>query len=472
MEETLSPPQSSKTISQYSTLVENQRTFFKTGKTKSLSFRKEQLKNLKAGLKKYESKFVKALYGDLHKPEMEAYATELDVSVEEINYVIENLGSWMEPDPVATPLFFQPGRSMTIYEPHGVSVIIGPWNYPIKNLIGPLIGALCAGNTAVIKPSEISPATSKVMSDMIADMFPAEYVTCVEGGVPETTELLKERFDYLLFTGGTEIGRIIYQAAAKHLTPVTLELGGKSPTVVDEKSDLKIATKRIVWAKFLNTGQTCIAPDHIYVHNSKKAEFISLAKKYIGEFWSDGQASKDLGRIISDRHFERISKMITGDVVVGGETDASNKYISPTVIDNVTPDHPAMLEEIFGPIMPVIGFDSIDEVIGNISSGEKPLALYVFTNSSNNKKRFVNETSSGVVLFNDLIVHAGHAGLPFGGIGNSGIGAYNGKIGFETFSHKKPVMYRSTLGDVAQKYPPYTKGKMGFIRFAIKWLLG
>ena len=447
MEETNTSPASSNAISTYSSLVKNQRKFYKTGKTKTLAFRKEQLNKLKDGLKKYESKFVQALYDDLHKPEMEAYATELDVSVEEINHVIENLGSWMEPEPVATPLFFQPGRSMTICEPHGVSIIIGPWNYPIKNLIGPLIGALCAGNTAVIKPSEISPATSNVMRDMLADIFPPDYVTCVEGGVLETTELLKERFDYLLFTGGTEIGRIIYQAAAKHLTPVTLELGGKSPTVVDEKVNLKIAAKRIVWAKFLNSGQTCIAPDHIYVHNSRKDEFIALTKKYIAEFWPDGKASKDFGRIISDRHFERISKMITGDVVVGGETDAATKYISPTVIDNVISNHPAMQEEIFGPIMPVIGFDSIDEVIGTISDGEKPLALYIFSKSNKTKKRFINETSSGVILFNDLIVHAGHAALPFGGIGNSGIGAYNGKIGFETFSHKKPIMYRSTLGD-------------------------
>ncbi|MFT4681844.1 MAG: aldehyde dehydrogenase (NAD+) [Granulosicoccus sp.] len=472
MEEILSETTKETSISAYSEKVKAQRSFFRSGKTLDHSFRKDQLTRLKSGLKKYEAQFVKALFDDLHKPEMEAYATELDVSVEEINHVIENLAFWMDPEPVSTPLFFQPGRSMTIYEPHGVAVIIAPWNYPIKNLIGPLIGAMCAGNTAVVKPSEISPATSKVMAQMIADIFSPEYITCIEGGVAETTELLKERFDYLLFTGGTEIGRIIYQAAAKNLTPVTLELGGKSPTVVDERVNLKIAAKRIVWGKFLNTGQTCIAPDHIYVHNSRKAEFIELVKKYISQFWPDGQSSKDLGRIISDRHFERLSKMIDGDVVIGGKTDAKARYISPTVIDNVRPDHPAMQQEIFGPIMPVIGFDSIDEVIENINNGEKPLALYVFTKSSKTKKRFVHSTSSGVILFNDLIVHAGHAGLPFGGIGNSGIGAYNGKIGFETFSHKKPVMYRSFLGDVAQKYPPYTKGKLGFIRFAIKWLLG
>ena len=458
--------------SPYGAIVQKQRDYFRTGTTKAEKFRKESLTKLRDGIKKYEAQFVKALYDDLHKPEMEAYATELDVSVEEINYCLQNITSWMEPEPVGTPLFFQPGRSMIISEPFGVALIIAPWNYPVKNLIGPLIGAICAGNTAVVKPSEISPATSKVMAEMIADIFSPEYITCIEGGVPETTELLKERFDYLLFTGGTEIGRIIYQAAAKHLTPVTLELGGKSPTIVDEKVNLKIAAKRIVWGKFLNTGQTCIAPDHVYVHNSRKAEFLELVKKYIGEFWADGKASKDLGRIISDRHFERISKMITGNVVVGGETDATERYISPTVIADVDMDHPAMKEEIFGPIMPVIGFDSIDEVINNINDGEKPLAMYLFTLSGKTKKRFVNETSSGVVLVNDAIVHAGHAGLPFGGVGNSGVGAYNGKIGFDTFSHRKPVMYRSFLGDVAQKYPPYTKGKINFIRFAIKWLLG
>lgn len=471
MEDTISASPSTATSS-YSAIVQKQRDFFRTGVTKTEKFRREALTKLRDGMKKYESQFVKALFEDLHKPEMESYATELDVSVEEINYCLHNLTAWMEPEPVGTPLFFQPGRSMIVSEPFGVALIIAPWNYPVKNLIGPLIGAVCSGNTAVVKPSEISPATSKVMAEMIAEVFQPEYVTCIEGGVPETTELLKERFDYLLFTGGTDIGRIVYQAAAKHLTPVTLELGGKSPTIVDQKVNLKIAAKRIVWAKFLNTGQTCIAPDHIYVHNSRKAEFLELVKKYIGEFWADGKASKDLGRIISDRHFERISKMITGNVVVGGETDASERYISPTVIADVDKDHPAMREEIFGPIMPVVGFDSIDEVINNINDGEKPLAMYLFTLSGTTKKRFVNETSSGVVLINDLIVHAGHAGLPFGGVGNSGIGAYNGKIGFDTFSHRKPVMYRSFLGDVAQKYPPYTKGKVNFIRFAIKWLLG
>lgn len=471
MEQTISEPMKTG-ISMYEKTVNDQRRFFRTGQTRELNFRKKQLTNLRDGLKEYESRFVQALFEDLHKPEMEAYGTELDISVEEINHVLQNLGSWMEPDPVSTPLFFQPGRAMTICEPYGVALIIAPWNYPVKNLIGPLIGAICAGNTAIVKPSEVSPATSKVMSEMIAEKFSPEYLTCIEGGVAETTELLKQRFDYLLFTGGTEIGRIIYQAAAKHLTPVTLELGGKSPTVVDKKVNLKIAAKRIVWAKFVNAGQTCIAPDHVYVHNSLREDFIELTRKYISEFWPEGKNSKDLGRIISDRHFERIKKMISGNVAVGGETDASSRYISPTVIDGVSPDHPSMQEEIFGPILPVMGFDDMDEVIDGINNGEKPLALYVMTTSSATKKRFINETSSGVVLFNDLLMHAGHTGLPFGGIGNSGIGAYNGKIGFETFSHRKPVLFRSFLGDVTQKYPPYTKGKIGLIRFAIKWLLG
>ncbi len=459
-------------VAKFASIVRAQRDYFNTGATKPLAFRKEQLKKLKNAIRKHEQALLAALKTDLNKPELESYATEIEVTVAEIDHIIRNLADWMEPERVGTPLFFQPGKAYITPEPYGVALIIAPWNYPVKNLFGPLLGAICAGNTSVLKPSEISPACSKAITDLIRDTYEPRYIISIEGGVADTTELLKERFDYLLFTGGTEIGRIVYQAAAKHLTPVTLELGGKSPCIVDEDINMDIAAKRLVWGKYVNAGQTCIAPDYVYVNRKVKEKFLGRVKHYIHEFFGEPQRqSQDFGRIISDRHFQRISKMVTGDIIAGGITDASTRYISPTVIDNVTLDHPAMQEEIFGPIMPVLTYDNIDEVISHINRGERPLALYLFSNSSSLRRRIENETSSGAICVNECMVHAGHPNLPFGGIGNSGIGGYNGKHGFDTFSHKKPVLIRSYFGDVKQKYPPYDKSKVNFIKFAAKWFL-
>lgn len=456
----------------YSAIVQKQRDFFWSHATKPIEFRKEQLRKLKAAFAKHENALLDALKKDLNKPKQEAFTTEVGITVAEIDHYLRHLEDWMEPERVATPLFFQPGTSIIVPEPFGVTLIIAPWNYPVKNLFGPLLGAMAAGNTAVVKPSEISPNCSKAIADLIKDTFDPKYIVSIEGGVAETTELLKERFDYLLFTGGTEIGRIVYQAAAKHLTPVTLELGGKSPCIVDTNININVAAKRLVWGKFQNAGQTCIAPDYIYVNSKIKAEFLGRVKHYIEEFFGPAdKPSDDLGRLISDRHFQRVSKMLTGDILVGGVTDAATRYIAPTIIDNVTMDHPAMQEEIFGPVMPVIGYDNFDEVINHINAGERPLAMYLFSNDSKLKKRLMNETSSGAICVNETMVHAGQPNLPFGGVGNSGIGAYNGKLGFDTFSHKKPVMVRSFLGDVTQKYPPYTNGKLSFIKMASKWLL-
>ena len=338
--------------------------------------------------------------------------------------------------------------------------------------MGPLIGAISAGNTAIVKPSELSPATSALIKKILTEAFPAEYITVVEGAADETQQLLEEHFDYIMFTGGTEIGRIIYQKAAKHLTPVTLELGGKSPCIVDADTDLDITVKRIAWGKYLNAGQICIAPDYILVHKSVKKEFLEKMKTTITEFFgSQPKASKDFGRIVSNRHFNRIKNLIDGDIVIGGETDESERYIAPTVINNVKLTDKVMQEEIFGPVMPIIEWEHPDEIIKIINTGTKPLALYVFTKSYDLKERIVNETSSGSVVFNDVILHAGHPNLPFGGVGNSGIGAYNGKIGFETFSHKKPVLKRTFLGDVKQKYAPYNQNKINFIKFAIRRFL-
>ncbi len=453
-------------------IVQKQRDYFWSGATKSLAFRKEQLRKLKSAFRKHEQSFLDALYADLHKHEQEALASEIEVTVAEIDHILRHLEDWMEAERVSTPLFMVPGSSKIIPEPYGVSLIIAPWNYPVKLLFGPLLGAICAGNTAILKPSEMAPQCSKAITDMLADTFPPEYIISIEGGVAETTELLKERFDYLLFTGGTEVGRIVYQAAAKHLTPVTLELGGKSPCIVDTNINIDVAAKRMVWGKFLNAGQTCIAPDYLYINNKIKDKFLARAKHFVNEFFGAPENKSDyLGRIISDRHFERISKMLTGDMITGGFTDASDRYISPTLIDNVSQDHPAMQEEIFGPVLPIIGYDNFDEVIAKINSGERPLAMYLFSNDTKLRKRLENETSSGCILVNETVIHVVHPHLPFGGVGNSGMGAYNGKTGFDTFSHRKPVLMRSFLGDVPQKYPPYTKAKTKFIKMAAKWLL-
>lgn len=454
-------------------IVDAQRKYFNTGVTKSYEFRLKQLKQLKAAVEKHEKQIVDALYADLRKPALEAYATEHTITLADLDLAIKNLAGWMRPERVPTPLFFMPAKSRIHSEPYGVTLTIAPWNYPFKNLIAPVIGALCAGNTMVLKPSELAPATSKAIADMVAEFFEPQYMTVVEGGVKETQELLDQKWDFIMFTGGTEIGRIIYQAAAKNLTPVALELGGKSPCIVDSDVNLEVAAKRICWGKFTNTGQICIAPDYIYVQKDIKAKFIELVKKNITEFFgADPKESPDFGRIISNRHFNRIKNLIDGDVIVGGQTDESQKYIAPTVIDNVTTASKVMQEEIFGPIMPIMEYNTIDEVIGHINAGSKPLALYIFTNSSNFSDKIVTETSSGAVLINDVLVHAGHPHLPFGGVGNSGMGAYNGRISFDTYSHRKGVLTRSFMFDVKQRYAPATEKNTNFLKFAIRKLIG
>lgn len=456
----------------YREIVLKQRQFFNSGATKDIDFRIKQLGILKKAFLKHEQNLFAALKADLNKSEMEAYATEIGVTVTEIDFNLDNIREWAESQPVATPLFFMPTQSYIRYEPYGVALVISPWNYPVKNLFGPVLGAITAGNCCVLKPSELAPNTSAAVRNMVSEFFPPEYLCVIEGGAAETSELLKEKFDYILFTGGTEIGRIIYQAAAKQLTPVTLELGGKSPTIVDADIDLDVAVKRIAWGKFVNAGQTCIAPDYILVDKKIKKQFIERMKEVIGDFFGeDPSRSNDFGRIITTRHFERVKNLIEGNVVHGGNTDASQRYIAPTIIDDVTPDSKVMQEEIFGPLMPVIGYDRIEDAIELINSRERPLALYIFSRSSRFAGKIIDEVISGGVCINDVIVHVGNVRLPFGGVGNSGIGAYNGKIGFDTFSHKRAVLKRSFWFDVQQRYAPYTGGKFNFIKFAVRKLL-
>lgn len=453
-------------------LVAKQRKFFNTGVTKTYAFRLEQLKRLKAAMEKYDKPIVDALYKDLRKSAQEAYTTEHTITLADLDFAIKSLKSWMEPQHVPTPLFFMPAKSRLHAEPYGVTLTIAPWNYPYKNLLGPIIGAMAAGNTMILKPSELAPATSKAIADMVEEFFAPEYMAVVQGGAQETQDLLQERFDFIMFTGGTEIGRIIYQAAAKHLTPVALELGGKSPCIVDSDVNLEVAAKRITWGKYTNAGQICIAPDYIFVQKSIKAKFVELIKQNITEFYgADPKQSPDYGRIISPRHFERIKNLIDGDVVAGGHTDAAEKYIAPTVIDNVTPASKVMQEEIFGPVMPIIEYDKVEDVISHINKGNKPLALYIFSSNASFRNKIVNQTSSGAVVINDVLLHAGHPYLPFGGVGHSGIGAYNGKISFDTYSHSKGVLTRSFMFDVKQRYAPFTESGTKFLKFALNKLL-
>ncbi|MBL4576926.1 MAG: aldehyde dehydrogenase [Flavobacteriales bacterium] len=454
-------------------IVQKQRDYFRTGETKDVLFRIRALRTLKKAITAHESNLVAALKADLNKPELEAFATEIGVLIAEIDYNISRVRAWSRPERAPTALFFMPGKSRIYKEPFGTTLVIAPWNFPIKNLFGPVLGAMSAGNTCVMKPSELSPHTSAAMKEMIDEYFDPEYLVIVEGGVPETTELLKERFDYMLYTGGTEVGRIIYQAAARHLTPVTLELGGKSPTIVDDDFNIDIVAKRIAWGKCLNAGQVCIAPDYVLVRKGVKDKLIEALKKALDGFY-DGDASKgdDFGRIITDKHFERVSNLIEGDIVYGGQTDAKTRYIAPTIIDNVKMTDKVMEEEIFGPVLPIVEYEELDEVIEIINSREKPLALYLFAKSWRVRNRILRNTSSGGVCINETVMNAGSVGLPFGGVGNSGLGAYNGKTGFDTFTHRKGVMTKAFAFDVQQKYPPYTASKLRFIKFAVRRLLG
>jgi acyl-CoA reductase-like NAD-dependent aldehyde dehydrogenase len=453
-----------------SALVKKQRDFFNTGITKDVSFRIEQLKKLRDLTVRYEKEIAQALKDDLNKPEFEAFGTEIGLCIGEIDHTLKNIKSWSKARRVSTPLFHQLGSSWQIPEPYGVTYIIAPWNYPFQLLIAPLIGAICAGNTAILKPSELAPATANLMAKMINDNFDEGYVKVVLGGVEESKALLEERFDYIFFTGGTEIGRYIYMAAAKHLTPVTLELGGKSPCIVDENIQLTHTSRRILWGKFSNAGQTCVAPDYLLVNRKIKDKLITQMKEHLKEFYGDNpQQSPDYARIISTRHFDRLSRLLNaGKVIFGGQTDRDDKFISPTLLEGVTLEDAVMQEEIFGPILPIIEYDSLDEALQYIKQFEKPLALYIFSENNLIQERVMNETSFGGGCVNETVMHVGQTRMPFGGVGESGIGAYHGQSSFETFSHYKSILKKSTLMDMAIKYPPY-KNNIGILKKLMSW---
>ena len=438
-------------------IIYRQRQFFTTGKTKELDFRRKQLNKLKAAIKKSDRAIVDALHADLHKPEFESYF-ELAVT-QDIDYALKHIKSWTKPKKVKAPLTQFPASAIIYPEPLGTVLIIGPWNYPFSLMISPLIGAIAAGNCAVLKPSEIALHTSKVLAEIIAATFEPQYIAVAEGGVETSQKLLAEKFDHIFFTGGTRVGKIIMEAAAKQLTPVTLELGGKSPCIVDKDINLLEAAKRITWGKFLNAGQTCIAPDYLLVDAAIKPDLLREVEKCIQEFYGDNPAtSPDFARIINDAQFDRLSKLLADEnILVGGEIIESDRYIAPTIIDNVSLDAPIMQEEIFGPILPIIEYKNLDEAIAIVNERSKPLSLYIFSKNKNIQQRILQSTSSGGVCINDTVMQVGINELPFGGVGDSGIGSYHGVASFDTFSHHKSVLKKSFRFDLNWRYAPYAE---------------
>ncbi len=457
--------------------LKKQRAFFNSHKTKDISFRIWQLTKLKKALIENQIQILAALKADLNKPSFEAYFSELKAVLEEIDLARKNLKKWSRPEKVKGSLLHFPSSNFIIHEPLGVLLIIAPWNYPVYCALAPLVGALAAGNCAILKPSEFPENTSKILNEIISKTFDENYVKVFEGDAKVSKALSQEKFDHIVFTGSTAVGKIIMQEAAKTLTPVTLELGGKSPCIVDKDIKVDIAAKRIVWGKFFNAGQTCTAPDYLLVHKKIYKPFIFAVKKAIKDFWGqDPSKSEDYARIINKNHFKRIKELIDpyGDlidiglkknqgehvdhnskIIAGGEINSKELYISPTVIEGVNADDAIMGEEIFGPVLPIIQYSDLNEALNIINAKSKPLALYIFSEDKYKQNYILNKTSSGGVTINDTLIHSGSLYLPFGGVGESGMGKYHGQNSFRAFSNARGVTKRSFLFDIPIKYAPY-----------------
>ncbi|QDP86352.1 aldehyde dehydrogenase [Chryseobacterium sp. SNU WT5] len=445
-------------------ILTQQREFFNSQKTKNINFRKIYLEKLKEVIIKNEDLLYEAIYLDFGKSKFDTFTTEISFVLKDIDYFLNNLKSLSKPKRVRTNLANQLGSSKIYLEPLGCTLVIGAWNYPYQLSLSPVVAALAAGNTCILKPSEIAENTMKAMAKIINENFPKEYLYVVEGGVEEITEILKLKFDKIFFTGSPKVGQIIYEAAAKHMTPVILELGGKSPAIVTSSANFEVAAKRIVWGKFLNAGQTCVAPDYILVDEKVKDSFLDSLKSYIQKF-EYGPEAEQYTRIINERNFDRLTKLIDQEkIFFGGKTDSSKKYIEPTILHNVTWDDAVMKEEIFGPILPILTFNNFNEALLQIGEHEKPLSAYLFTDESEEKEKFISQISFGGGCINDVVMHLSNDYLPFGGVGNSGIGNYHGKYGFEAFSHQKAILDRVTWGEPDLKYPPYSDKKLNWIK--------
>lgn len=451
-------------------VLENQKIYFESQKTKNIDFRIRQLDILKMAIEDYEDKIIKAVKLDFNKCEFETYETEIGFVLSEIKYVRNKIKRWSKPKKVKGSLL-TPGSKTYIYnQPYGVSLIISPWNYPFQLCISPLIGSIIGGNCCIVKPSELSPNTSKIIKEMIKEYFEEKYICVIEGDIQINQYLLKQKFDYIFFTGSPMVGKIVMKSAADNLIPCTLELGGKSPCIVDESCDIELIAKRIVWGKLLNGGQTCIAPDYIIAHKNIKSRLIDLMIKYIEQFYtSNPLTSKDYTSVINKRHFERIVSLIDYDkVIYGGNLNTQNLKIEPTIMDNVNLEDKIMKEEIFGPLIPVMKFDNTEKLLYIIKQNPNPLALYLFTKNKKIENEILSRVSFGGGCINDTIMHITNPNAPFGGIGNSGIGNYHGKQSFDTFSHKKTVMKNLANIDIKFKYPPYTKKAYKILKKILK----
>ena len=439
----------------YHELLTKQRNFFQSGKTKEISYRIQALQALGQLIRTNETEIMAALKKDLNKSEFDSYITELGIVLEEIRFSLKHVKKWAKPRKVKASLAQIGSKSYIYPEPYGVTLIISPWNYPFQLAIAPLIGAIAAGNCAVLKPSELTPDTSKLIATLISKTFPEEYITVVEGAVETSQALLNENFDYIFFTGSVSVGKVIMEAAAKNLTPVTLELGGKSPCIIHKDANLKLAAKRIAWGKYLNAGQTCVAPDYLYVHCDIKEEFLNALVNAIEELYSSNVFnSGTFTKIVSERHFKRLLGFLSnGEVYYGGKKDLKSLTIEPTILDHISWNDSVMQDEIFGPILPVLEYDTAEKMVEKINARPKPLALYLFSDSNEFQSLILNQISFGGGCINDTVYHLSSPYLPFGGVGESGIGAYHGKGSFDVFSHEKSVLKQTTSFDLPFRYP-------------------
>ncbi|WP_090101046.1 aldehyde dehydrogenase [Chitinophaga sp. CF118] len=451
-------------------IYKTQQDFFASGATLSYDFRKEQLQLLKKAVKKYEQRILSALYADLHKPPVEAFAGEIGLIYTEITDILSGLKHWMRAESVSSPLAQYPSQSKIYRVPLGLTLIIAPWNYPFQLLMAPLAGAIAGGNCAVLKPSELAPHTAVVIETLIRETFDPAYIAVLQGeGSVVIPEAMQYRFDHVFFTGSTAVGKKILEMAAPHLTPVTLELGGKSPCIVDDKVNISVAAKRIIWGKYWNAGQTCIAPDYVLAHEQVKDKLVAAMKKAIIRFWGEDTAqSPDYGRIINTKRFNVLKSYLEqGRLLHGGVTDEKDLFIAPALLDDVDWNSPVMQEEIFGPILPIITFNKLEEAVRLIRQQPYPLSLYLFTKRTKTEKILLEQLHFGGGCINNTLIHFTNPELPFGGVGNSGMGRYHGKYSFETFTHAKSIIKTGTWLDVPAKYPPY-KNKLAIMKIMMK----
>lgn len=443
--------------SMFMELLQKQRDFFANQNTKDVSFRKNALKRLQKEIISREDDIAEAIYKDFKKPKFETFAAETQFVLADIKHTLRKMDFWTQPVRVGTTLMNWPSSDWIYKEPYGAVLIIAPWNYPFQLAFAPLIGAIAAGNTVVIKPSEVTPNTAMIISEIVGAVFDPEHVTVVEGGVEVSQQLLTEQWDYIFFTGSTRVGQIVYQSAAKHLTPVTLELGGKNPTIIDETASINLAAKRIVWGKFLNAGQTCIATDYILVHKSVKDKLVEALKQNITKGYGENiEDSPDFSRTVSKKHYSGLKDMLKGEeIIFGGESNDEDNYLAPTLVNEPKLDSKLMHGEIFGPILPIIAYEKEDAIHKHIMNYGKPLATYIFSNRKSFQKKIINKYSFGGGAINDTVIQITNKKLPFGGVGASGIGAYHGKTSFDIFSHQKAIIKKANWFDAPLRYPPY-----------------